>query len=61
MSLTKIVEDFIQDLHEQQFEDTRVGETPNYTDQNGVTHIIVGDTNKQYELVDGQWVEKMPF
>ena len=39
----------------------KVGVVGNYTDGNGITHIHVLDLSKEYELIDGEWIEKAPF
>jgi hypothetical protein len=45
----------------QQLQDDRVNDLGNYTDVSGITHIFVADYEKEYELINGQWVEVSPF
>lgn len=37
-----------------------VNSFPNWK-ENGITHVHVLDRNIEYELVNGEWVEKAPF
>lgn len=36
-------------------------ETSNWTDSEGITHIYINDDWREYELINGQWVERSPF
>lgn len=42
-------------------DDPRINDLGNYTDEEGITHIHVMDTDDVWELVDGQWKAKAPF
>lgn len=41
--------------------DENVNAFPPHRDAQGVTRVHVADFGKDYELVDGEWIERMPF
>ena len=41
--------------------DEKVNTFPPHRDTQGITHIHVSDTGKEYELVNNEWKEKAPF
>lgn len=45
----------------QTLEHPKINNPQTYTDDTGITHIYVSDTGITYELVNGEWLEKLPF
>jgi hypothetical protein len=61
MKLVELTDKFVENHVNAVLDDPRVGTIGSRTDENGIKHIYVYDLDKAWELINGEWVEKIPF